>query len=126
MRISDWSSDVCSSELPIASPSSPYRSRPTMLDPNPSVADLDALLDRHRNDDAAMEKIVRGYLRCAIYSYQAQSAPSCDFGQVGERFGNVACGIDRKSVVLGKGVSVRVDIGGWRNIKKKKEMQHNK
>lgn len=41
-----------------------------MLDPNPSVADLDALLDRHRNDNAAMEKIVRGYLRCAIYSYQ--------------------------------------------------------
>ena len=24
----------------------------------------------------------------------AQSAPSCDFGQVGERFGNVAFGID--------------------------------
>ena len=41
-----------------------------MLDPNPSIADLDAMLDRHRNDDAAMEKIIRGYLRCAIYSYQ--------------------------------------------------------
>jgi len=27
-------------------------------------------------------------------SFQAQSAPSCDFGQVGERFGNVAFGID--------------------------------
>jgi type IV secretion system protein VirB9 len=27
-------------------------------------------------------------------TYQAQSAPSCDFGQVGERFGNVAFGID--------------------------------
>ncbi|WP_176401100.1 hypothetical protein [Sphingobium sp. Z007] len=26
--------------------------------------------------------------------YPAQSAPSCDFGQVGERFGNVAFGID--------------------------------
>src|SRR3546814_5737351 len=25
---------------------------------------------------------------------KAQSAPSCDFGQVGERFGNVAFGID--------------------------------
>jgi len=25
---------------------------------------------------------------------EAQSAPSCDFGQVGERFGNVAFGID--------------------------------
>lgn len=34
-----------------------------MLDPNPSIADLDAMLDRHRNDDAAMEKIIRGYLR---------------------------------------------------------------
>ena len=27
-------------------------------------------------------------------TYLAQSAPSCDFGQVGERFGNVAFGID--------------------------------
>lgn len=27
-------------------------------------------------------------------AYMAQSAPSCDFGQVGERFGNVAFGID--------------------------------
>lgn len=44
-----------------------------MLDPNPSIADLDAMLDRHRNDDAAMEKIIRGYLRCAIYSYQKGS-----------------------------------------------------
>ena len=26
--------------------------------------------------------------------FKAQSAPSCDFGQVGERFGNVAFGID--------------------------------
>ncbi|KAG5730038.1 hypothetical protein E4T56_gene8558 [Termitomyces sp. T112] len=31
-----------------------------MLDPNPSIADLDAMLDRHRNDDAALEKILRG------------------------------------------------------------------
>jgi hypothetical protein len=31
-----------------------------MLDPNPSVADLDALLDRHRNDDAAMERSFAG------------------------------------------------------------------
>ncbi|OZA20293.1 MAG: TonB-dependent receptor, partial [Novosphingobium sp. 17-62-19] len=29
-----------------------------------------------------------------IRPYPAQSAPSCDFGQVGERFGNVAFGID--------------------------------
>ncbi|ASY47071.1 hypothetical protein CJD35_21630 (plasmid) [Sphingobium xenophagum] len=30
----------------------------------------------------------------ADHSDMAQSAPSCDFGQVGERFGNVAFGID--------------------------------
>lgn len=29
-----------------------------------------------------------------LHPNQAQSAPSCDFGQVGERFGNVAFGID--------------------------------
>lgn len=28
------------------------------------------------------------------FAEKAQSAPSCDFGQVGERFGNVAFGID--------------------------------
>lgn len=33
-------------------------------------------------------------LLIAAISYWAQSAPSCDFGQVGERFGNVAFGID--------------------------------
>lgn len=41
-----------------------------MLDPNPAIADLDALIDRHIGDDAAMENVVRGFLRCAIYSYQ--------------------------------------------------------
>ncbi|HUD94180.1 hypothetical protein [Sphingobium sp.] len=30
----------------------------------------------------------------SLFSDMAQSAPSCDFGQVGERFGNVAFGID--------------------------------
>ncbi len=33
-------------------------------------------------------------LNLDFVAYLAQSAPSCDFGQVGERFGNVAFGID--------------------------------
>jgi len=39
---------------------------------------------------------VRKVLRSGetAFAYEAQSAPSCDFGQVGERFGNVAFGID--------------------------------
>ena len=53
-----------------------------MLDPNPSIADLDAMLDRHRNDDAAMEKIIRGYLRCAIYSYQKHCV-KVSYGRIG-------------------------------------------
>lgn len=44
-----------------------------MIDPNPSVADLDELIAKHSDDDAAMEEIVRGYLRCAIYVYQRHS-----------------------------------------------------
>src|SRR3546814_12196619 len=37
--------------------------------------------------------------------------------------GFLCCGIDRKSVVSGKSVSVRVDLGGRRIIKKKKRLQ---
>ena len=33
-------------------------------------------------------------LSVGLFANGAQSAPSCDFGQVGERFGNVAFGID--------------------------------
>ena len=35
-----------------------------------------------------------GHYMPARVPNMAQSAPSCDFGQVGERFGNVAFGID--------------------------------
>ena len=36
----------------------------------------------------------QGAKPASLGRYKAQSAPSCDFGQVGERFGNVAFGID--------------------------------
>lgn len=44
-----------------------------MINPNPSIADLDAMIAKNAHDDAAIEKIVRGYLRCAIYTYQKHS-----------------------------------------------------
>src|SRR3546814_11740367 len=37
---------------------------------------------------------------------------------------DIDASVDRKSVVSGKGVSVRVDLGGRRIIKKKKPVQH--
>src|SRR3546814_19114455 len=80
MRISDWSSDVCSSDLGLRH-------------------EVPAPRDRLR---------------------QAQGD--------GRGRENRAAGADRKSVVLGKSVSVRVDLGGRRIITKKNPRmpeQHN-
>src|SRR3546814_17383890 len=73
MRISDWSSDVCSSDL-IAS---------------------------------------RAAARCR---------DAAGGNAAGRGWCSTIQGIDRKSVVKGKSVSVRVDLGGRRIIKKKKEV----
>src|SRR3546814_11584336 len=89
MRISDWSSDVCSSDLrrgaaewtPCPTSSSPASGAPS-VSPNWSG----------RSTWSA---------RCPTHSIRA------------------ACTTDRKSVVQGKSVSVRVDLGGRRLIKTK-------
>src|SRR3546814_5691549 len=80
MRISDWSSDVCSSDL---------------------VELLVELRD-------ALEAQLRdaGKLEWALEDFAALA--------------------DRKSVVSGKSVSVRVDLGGRRIIKKKKKREQKK
>src|SRR3546814_20057623 len=74
MRISDWSSDVCSSDL--------------------------HLLAR-RDDDVIFGGVV-ARIRLAAETHEP-------------------VGLDRKSVVSGKSVSVRVDLGGRRIIKTKKQ-----
>src|SRR3546814_1146152 len=86
MRISDWSSDVCSSDL---------------------------------HEAASIETEIR--FEQGVQALQQQAAS----GQQGKRRGNLECDQppaqsgDRKSVVSGKRVSVRVDLGGRRIIKKK-------
>src|SRR3546814_19128515 len=93
MRISDWSSDVCSSDLG----SSACRNRPNWR----GTGGRNWLPDpRRRRTDAETR---HGLDRCR------PPAPA-----------------DRKSVVEGKSVSVRVDIGGRRIIKKKKKMTEKK
>src|SRR3546814_10937129 len=80
MRISDWSSDVCSSDLGRAArPTAPGRAR---------------------------------------------GRPGRRARRAGRRRPR-ACRADRKSVVKGKSVSVRVDLGG-RRIIKKKNTKHEK
>src|SRR3546814_15841078 len=100
MRISDWSSDVCSSDL-ARQPA--RRQAEGELRPGPAGRS-------HRPQGAQGRlALVRGQLLPALPP------------------GGAASGEDRKSVVSGKSVSVRVDLGGRRIIKKKKNTtkQHN-
>src|SRR3546814_15095616 len=92
MRISDWSSDVCSSDLD--GTSDLRQAFATVLATGSSYGAnhlIDVLLGRRT------EKI--------------EMAGHCDVKTFG----------DRKRVGEGKSVSVRVDLGGRRLIKKKKE-----
>src|SRR3546814_16965117 len=92
MRISDWSSDVCSSDLE----------------------------RQHEEFKDRVGEIITGVVK------------SVEFGHVVVNLGRAEGVIrrdqqiprDRKSVVSGKSVSVRVDLGGRRIIKKKKTQQH--
>src|SRR3546814_14911345 len=85
MRISDWSSDVCSSDLPVLSDRRSATQRPTGK-------------RRVRRNQRR-----RSAWRAAASGFAPQTrAPA-----------------DRKSVVSGKSVSERVDLGGRVIIKKK-------
>src|SRR3546814_20534896 len=111
MRISDWSSDVCSSDLA----EEMARAQAGRSD-DPAVAAalafaLKVVEDRGQVGDADVQR-----LRDAGYGDE----------QVMEILAHVALNIftnytDRKSVVRGKRVSVRVDLGGRRIIKKKQK-----
>src|SRR3546814_18429413 len=96
MRISDWSSDVCSSDLLCkAQGGSEIK-----------AAEPPGKTDQTRHDADLTMKALRHQLEHrAIADAQRQHCYDEE---------------DRKSVVEGKSVSVRVDLGGSRSIKKKK------
>src|SRR3546814_17627698 len=87
MRISDWSSDVCSSDLPLGSDTGPCPGRLLACDSRHACAD--------------------------------GPGPGSQLGADAGK-GPARGGQDRKSVVEGKSVSVRVDLGGSRSIQTKK------
>src|SRR3546814_13696615 len=93
MRISDWSSDVCSSDL-----------------------DTAVLVDEH--EDGTSHRLLAVHAARA----RAQITANPDVGDLADSDRNAAArcrnGVDRKRVVYGKSVSVRVDLGGRRIIKK--------
>src|SRR3546814_20514939 len=98
MRISDWSSDVCSSDLrarAAAGSQAPHRLR----------AGKRAALRR-----ALRARVLRTGRPPARSARRADAAPRARIP-------------DRKRVVKGKSVSVRVDLGGRRIIKKKQKLE---
>src|SRR3546814_15206059 len=108
MRISDWSSDVCSSDLLLNACLS--------LDP--------ALLDSEQGEsayNAYTSKEFPPVLLARLRSRIRTSYMNATSEPVYSRFdgGWLAIGKDRKTVVSGMSVSVRVDTGGGRYVQKK-------
>src|SRR3546814_17474612 len=96
MRISDWSSDVCSSDLPIAELSA-HRG---------AVAGVDAERGRAFGREGKQMVGDRCEQRAGFILRRRLQR-------------------DRKSVVKGKSGSVRVDPGGRRNIRKQSNQSHS-
>src|SRR3546814_14716432 len=104
MRISDWSSDVCSSDL-------------QRLDPGRDMKRLQA----GERCDAARRYPSQKLARCARIGPARMGIADGDGEELEEAQPRPLIGRreDRKSVVTGQSVSVRVDPGGGRILKKK-------
>src|SRR3546814_12169091 len=107
MRISDWSSDVCSSDLPPGEAEHPARTGQLDQFDFARLPRLEAHGGAGRDVQAHTPRAV---------PIEAQRVVGLDEVVVRADLERP----DRKSVVEGKRVSVRVDIGGRRIIKKKK------
>src|SRR3546814_20886732 len=107
MRISDWSSDVCSSDLAMFQEAADDRLHPDIV-----------RHARHARPQAAYAAHDEVDLNPRI----AGRIEFFDDRRIDQR---IHLRPDRKSVVEGKSVSVRVDLGGRRIIKKKYNNRHS-
>src|SRR3546814_14279965 len=103
MRISDWSSDVCSSDLVRVARSIDAPQWPKLR-------------------IATTASVMLGIFSVVLAKFQRQ-LPEFAFELT---TGDKATQIDRKSVVEGKSVSVSVDLGGRRLIQKKTNIRTHK
>src|SRR3546814_17765896 len=117
MRISDWSSDVCSSDLPVDGHFGRHRRLAGAACAGAQLADrLCGVRRAGRGQRAGMAKVPPGHA--------GQRPADAESSRTFVRRASVHVESDRKSVGKGQGVSVRVDIGGrGRIIKKKKETE---
>src|SRR3546814_20743029 len=117
MRISDWSSDVCSSDL---------ADQRRALDRGGHLAVLDQVGLRGREHELAAGDV--DLAAAEIDGVEAALHRGDDLIRLAVAAQHVGVGHarqDRKSVVSGKSVYVRVDLGGRRFITKKKQNQLN-
>src|SRR3546814_1342385 len=115
LRISDWSSDVCSSDLPLLH----------------SFHEIMAQGGKVVIDAAAVDRLSTPCVQILVSAVQHMEqhgipfvirSPSDAFVTAFDDLGLFSYLMqwpDRKSVVLGKSVSVSVDLGGRRLVKKK-------
>src|SRR3546814_19214078 len=109
MRISDWSSDVCSSDL-----------FPQLLVRGASLAALTSV-----GQDIVQALFARAHVHAFPVSSRSRSATLRAASILRLCLGiSPRSAADRKSVVEGKSGSVRVEFGGRRNIKKIKNNNH--
>src|SRR3546814_11637024 len=114
MRISDWSSDVCSSDLVADKAGISGRGPKPAGEGRREPARELTRAQRHRVQWREIDK--------PPGEAMMQDDPIAVYRIAGGGNG-VVHGRDRKSVVSGKSVSVRVDLGGRRTLKKKKKIK---
>src|SRR3546814_13156283 len=107
MRISDWSSDVCSSDLGDGHAPDVYG----------------RLLRSGLTEGRSMAKLPSGELENQVLGVLWANGGALTPRDVHDALGAARGLADRKSVVKGKSVSERVDRGGRRIIKKKKQKE---
>src|SRR3546814_18800922 len=127
MRISDWSLDVCSSDLVPAS--APYgaseiltvtvdsiNAAPPSSTRTDEAIQLVGFLDDGQTSPLLTRLWEAGRRTMGLPILSSAAAERPEFDPI--TYGTEAA-VDRKSVAAGKGVSVRVDLGGRRILKKK-------
>src|SRR3546814_11090521 len=128
MRISDWSSDVCSSDL---DRDHPIALALQVLHDEVAWPDLPVAGADHRDRLHVVEDLAEVVVWIAIVIHRRAFrkvtvhgvyCPLHSAGRFSRKASMPSAASDRKRVVEGKGVYVRVDLGGRRIIKKKKKI----